>query len=518
VTVAGQRVQIDQGSGCTYAIGMATFSVGAAGGPVDVPVSAPAGCAWTAESQAAWIAISRSSSGTGTSVVSFRVAAIDGPARTGTLTVAGRTVTVTQSPDCSYGAEPLSYAAPGAGGAAAVAVRTGAGCPWSATSSSEWISITGGNSGMGPGEVRVSIAPNSGEARTGSLRIADQTVSVTQVTGCTFTVSPTRISVGAQAAAGAIQVTGPQGCGWGATSAAPWFTIASGSSGSASGQVQYAVAANTGPAREGSLSIAGRTVPITQASGCTATLSPSSVSVGAAPAAGAIQVATTEGCPWTAATAASWITIAAGSAGSGAGQVQYSVATNAGPAREGSLSIAGRTVPLTQASGCTYSVAPPSQDVPGSAGGGAASITTAAGCPWTASSSVPWISVGAPSGTGSAQVPFTVAANDAPARTGTLTVAGQGLTVNQASTCTWVFAPPSHLLGADGGNGNVLVIVSGACTWTAASNDAWITLTAGASGTGNGLVQFTAAPNAGPARTGSLTIAGQRYEVTEAAR
>jgi hypothetical protein len=115
-------------------------------------------------------------------------------------------------------------------------------------------------------------------------------------------------------------------------------------------------------------------------------------------------------------------------------------------------------------------------------------------------------------------VPFTVAANDAPARTGTLTVAGQALTVNQASSCTWVFAPPSHLLGADGGNGNVLVIVSGACTWTAASNDAWITLTAGASGTGNGLVQFTAAPNTGPARTGSLTIAGQRYDVTEAAR
>ena len=115
-------------------------------------------------------------------------------------------------------------------------------------------------------------------------------------------------------------------------------------------------------------------------------------------------------------------------------------------------------------------------------------------------------------------MPFTVAANDAPARTGTLTVAGQALTVTQASTCTWTFAPPSHVLGADGGNGNVLVVVSGACTWTAVSNDGWITLTTGASGTGSGLLQFVAAPNNGPARTGSLTIAGQRYEVTEAAR
>jgi hypothetical protein len=46
----------------------------------------------------------------------------------------------------------------------------------------------------------------------------------------------------------------------------------------------------------------------------------------------------------------------------------------------------------------------------------------------------------------------------------------------------------------------------------------WLTVTAGGSGTGNGLVQFIAAPNNGPARTGSLTIAGQRYEVTEAGR
>jgi hypothetical protein len=89
------------------------------------------------------------------------------------------------------------------------------------------------------------------------------------------------------------------------------------------------------------------------------------------------------------------------------------------------------------------------------------------------------------------------------------------MTVNQSSSCTWVMAPPSHLFGSSGGNGNILVIVTGACTWTAASDVDWITLTAGGSGTGSGLVQFIAAPNSGPARTGSLTIAGQRYEVVE---
>ena len=92
------------------------------------------------------------------------------------------------------------------------------------------------------------------------------------------------------------------------------------------------------------------------------------------------------------------------------------------------------------------------------------------------------------------------------------------LTVNQASPCEWVFAPPYHTFDASGGNGNVLVIVTGACTWTATSDVDWITLTSGASGAGNGLVQFVVAANNGRARTGTLTIAGRRYEVTEAGR
>jgi hypothetical protein len=92
------------------------------------------------------------------------------------------------------------------------------------------------------------------------------------------------------------------------------------------------------------------------------------------------------------------------------------------------------------------------------------------------------------------------------------------LTVNQGSLCEWVFTPPSHSFDASGGNGNILVIVTGACTWTATSDVDWITITTGASGLGNGLVQFVAAANNGPARTGTLTIAGRRYQVTEGGR
>jgi hypothetical protein len=115
-------------------------------------------------------------------------------------------------------------------------------------------------------------------------------------------------------------------------------------------------------------------------------------------------------------------------------------------------------------------------------------------------------------------VQFTSIANASPARAATLTIAGQTFTITQASLCTYSFVPPSHAFGADGGNGNILVIVSGACSWTATTATPWITITTGTSGVGNGLVQFVAAPNPGVARTGTLTIAGIAYTVSEAAR
>jgi hypothetical protein len=53
------------------------------------------------------------------------------------------------------------------------------------------------------------------------------------------------------------------------------------------------------------------------------------------------------------------------------------------------------------------------------------------------------------------------------------------------------------------------------CAWTARSNDSWITVTAGASGTGNGTVRFTVAANPGKKRNGTLTVAGDTVRVEQ---
>jgi hypothetical protein len=62
-----------------------------------VRVDTTAACSWTAVSQANWITINGAASGTGSGSIRVSVAASLLTGRTGTLLVAGQTVTVTQT-------------------------------------------------------------------------------------------------------------------------------------------------------------------------------------------------------------------------------------------------------------------------------------------------------------------------------------------------------------------------------------------------------------------------------------
>jgi hypothetical protein len=59
------------------------------------------------------------------------------------------------------------------------------------------------------------------------------------------------------------------------------------------------------------------------------------------------------------------------------------------------------------------------------------------------------------------------------------------------------------------------VSTSSTCTWTASSNDSWITVTSGASGTGDGTVTFSYTQNDGRDRRGTLTVAGRTATVEQ---
>src|SRR5262249_32686092 len=51
--------------------------------------------------------------------------------------------------------------------------------------------------------------------------------------------------------------------------------------------------------------------------------------------------------------------------------------------------------------------------------------------------------------------------------------------------------------------------------WSAISNNSWIMVTSGSSGTGNGTVNYTVASNSSTARSGSITIVNLAFNVTQ---
>ena len=187
--------------------------------------------------------------------------------------------------------------------------------------------------------------------------------------------------------------------------------------------------------------------------------------------------------------------------------------------RTGTITIAGQTFTVTQNGACTYSLSPPSVSVGSGASSGQVNVTASfQNCAWTAVSNAYWMAVQPASGSGSQPVSYSVAANTgALARNGTLTIAGQVFTVNQASgVCTYSLNPTSQSFGSGGGSGSVSVTVTGSncAAWAAVSSVDWITVQGG----GGGSVSYSVAANTGAtSRTGTIGIGGQTFTVTEAA-
>ena len=101
--VSSQRVPLNQaGAPCRFDLSRISDSIDASGGRLSTNVATAAGCAWTAASNAGWIAIDSGTAGNGNGTVTLNVSANPGAGRVGQVTVAGQTYTVTQgSPDSS---------------------------------------------------------------------------------------------------------------------------------------------------------------------------------------------------------------------------------------------------------------------------------------------------------------------------------------------------------------------------------------------------------------------------------
>lgn len=511
-----------------FSISPTSRSHGAGAEAGTVSVTTANGCLWTATSNAQWITITAGTSGSGSGALTYAVVANPTTsARSGTLTIAGQPFTVTQAgAACVPTISPTSRSHGTGAETGTIAVTAVSGCSWAASSNASWLAMAAGGSGTGDGTVTYTVAPNPDTSvRTGTLTIGGQVFTATQAgTVCAPSISPTSRAHGASAETGTIDVTAGTGCGWTASSEASWITITAGTSGSGIGTVTYALAANTTTsARTGTLTVAGQTFTVTQAGAtCTTSIAPTSRTHGSGAETGIVTVTALSGCAWTAFSNVTWVTITAGNSGSGNGAASYTVVANPDAnSRTGTLTIAGQVFTLTQAGvSCAPSISPASRAHGAGSEPGTVTVTAPSGCTWTAASNATWVAISAGnSGSGNGTVGYTVAANaDANARTGTLTIAGQIFTITQAgAACTTAISPTSRSHGSGAETGTVSVTAGSGCTWTAVSNASWLAITGGSSGSADGNVSYSVAANTGSARTGTLTIAGQVFTVTQSA-
>lgn len=232
------------------------------------------------------------------------------------------------------------------------------------------------------------------------------------------------------------------------------------------------------------------------------------------------------GCSWTATSSVPWIVlldthqgygdnetnVADTGTATGSGTAEFAVAANTGSAsRTGSITVAGQTFTFTQpgASSCDESIAPTSQSF--AVAGGSGSFAVTSGCfGYYVQSYAPWITVAQNTSllTDNASANFTVDQNTGGPRTGTITAGGAVYTVTQAAPgCYYTLDTTSALVAATGTTGKINVTASAStCAWTARPSSSQISISSGATGTGNGTVNYTVAPNTGAPVSPTITI------------
>ena len=505
---------------CAITVVNSMSSAGASGGTGRLAVTAGRECTWSVTSNAGWITPRPPVGGQGDGGVEFVVAANPSPeARRGSLTVGGQTFEIAQEGlACQFALQPGSQNMDADGGSGSFTVEAPEGCNWTPASTDDWITITNGGGRSGNGSVSFTVARNTGATREGTIRVGSQTFTISQsAPQCRFQLSPGNTSVGGGGGSGTVTVTAPNTCTWTASTNVPWISIIGATNGSGSGSVNFTVQANPGAARNGVLTIGGQRFTVTQLQAeCNYSINPTGQSFAVTGGQGAVAVSTASLCTWNTSDVPSWVTGMPPS-GTGGQNLTFNVDANPGPARTAVIIIGGQAFTLTQAGGCTYSLAPGSHSASAAGGASTVAVNTAAGCTWTTSGAPSWVSGIPAAGTGPQTINFMVAANDGVPRSANISIAGQTFVVNQASGCSFSLMPTSHSPSASGGTSSFAVNTLASCGWTSTGVPSWITGVP-ATGTGPQTINFTVAANTNPApRSASIVIGGQTFSVTQAA-
>jgi len=212
--------------------------------------------------------------------------------------------------------------------------------------------VVAGSTGSGNGSVTVNVGRNSGSARTATVIVAAQSVTVDQAAEppapCTYSLKPAYYDAGRGPDTININVTAGAGCTWSTRTDVPWVTVDAGVTGSGNGTVRLLIPANSGIERSTTVTIAGQPFALHQEGSCSYNLKPNHYHAGRGPDDISVDVNTNAGCAWTASSSVPWVTVAEGAAGTGRGKVRLLVQANDGPTRTVVLTIAGEPFELRQ--------------------------------------------------------------------------------------------------------------------------------------------------------------------------
>jgi hypothetical protein len=87
-----------------------------------------------------------------------------------------------------------------------------------------------------------------------------------------------------------------------------------------------------------------------------------------------------------------------------------------------------------------------------------------------------------------------------------------------AEPCSYSISPTSVFAPVSGTTQTVSVTTPPTCAWAAQPLVTWLTISGAATGSGSGTVTFAVLPNAGEARQGTVTVAGQAIAVNQSAQ
>jgi hypothetical protein len=516
---------------CNYSLSPGSSTIMGAGGGLNFNVNAGVGCNWTATTFDSWIGVN-TPSGTGTAPVSLTIAPNTNPSsRSGSVQVQGLNYFVTQfGTACSFSINPSSLTvSAGASPGNIITVNASApSCGWTAVGSG-FLSVNGAASGTGSGPVTIDIAANPGStSRFAAASIGGQPLGVNQAgAGCTYALSSSGASLPSTGGPASVNMIAPNGCAWNMDPGPSWVTVAGGgaAAGSGFGTVDFSIAPNSTTAtRNANVIIGGQSFLVSQAgASCSFSISANNPVQPAGGGGGSVSITASGGaCSWIASTSAPWLNLSTTS-GTGNGGVTFTAAANgAAAARSTVLNLAGQSITVNQNGvTCSYSLLSPSANTPSAGGPSSVGVIAAGGCPWSASSPVPWVQItsGAPS-SGPGNVGYSVDPNTTGLdRSATLTIAGISFPVTQiAATCVITLGAPSFSAGEFVGASSFGYTTSvSSCNHSVQSFSSWITVNSNPYAGVNGSVNFSFATNTyGVPRSGVIHVGDQQFTVNQA--